>query len=605
VSVAPTHQASPHRGQVWERWCAYLAALVPLLVGTWRVAEHAQWSGDLATLRTLGWVPVSVNGWLSAWLGQLAVTLPVGTLSMRLGLVGSVGAAGAGLAAYHLGRRWLMANADTPRLGPVLALSGAWLAVLAPTWQLDAAVPGGATVGAALFFATLLVDAPRRGARTWLLWGGGLGLTTLESPWIGVVLLVSLTLRVAQGRVLPGLRLLGIGATAFVLTPGLLLLPLLIGVGRDGAWAQLAVQSAKGLAGELPLSFTGVERWWIEPGVLGTVTAVAGLLWVVAKRELRRLVLPLLPALLVWLVAVPAAGTRSGPALAVSLLGLVVAGQLSAVGVQTVVLLLQRLTLPLAQPAAVLLAVFHLSAVFVGLDASALLVAQRDSAATDHWTEEALAALPDRAVVLVREPRSALRLLVARRARAERSDLVLAPLALLEHPDFAAAALAEEPALAALIRELAMEGRVGEFSLSSLADARPVVLDVDQQWDPRLLVHVIPGPLWLQFSPTPQGRSDRSTPRVLDRSAWQRVRDVASLAGARDADTLAVLVAAAMQQSVVLATLGDREPLELVLKDLERVDGQQALTTRLRTRLAASPKGALDLRDALTPSARP
>jgi len=279
--------------------------------------------------------------------------------------------------------------------------------------------------------------------------------------------------------------------------------------------------------------------------------------------------------------------------------GLLVVGLLSSLGVQTVVLLLQRLRLPLAQPSAVLLAVFQLSAVFVVLDASALLVAQRDGAATDLWTEEALAALPPRSAVLVREPRCALRLLVARRARGERPDLLLAPLGLLEQPSFAAAALAEEPAMAPLVRELAMEGRPGEYSLSSLADARPVILDVDAQWDTRLYGHLIPGPFWLRFEATAQGRSDRSTRSVIDRAAWQRVRDEASLSAHRDLDTLAVLASAALQQSVVLGLLGDRESVETVIADLESTESQAPLAATLRARLAAPQRDARGLTELL------
>ena len=93
---------------------------------------------------------------------QLASLLPIGGRLLRASLVSAVGVALSARLAYALARRVLDDNADTPRLSPPLALSAALVATLAPAWQLEGTIAGGATLAVALVLAGLAA-APARG----------------------------------------------------------------------------------------------------------------------------------------------------------------------------------------------------------------------------------------------------------------------------------------------------------------------------------------------------------------------------------------------------------------------------------------------------------
>jgi len=136
-----------------------------------------------------------------------------------------------------------------------------------------------------------------------------------------------------------------------------------------------------------------------------------------------------------------------------------------------------------------------------------------------------------------------------------------------------------------------MTGRTSEFALTSLADARPLFVELDPAWDLRLFDHLRPTPLWLGFTPHTLGRSDRGIAVSDDsgRRAFRRVLAVAKGVPGGDAATLAVLAANAREQAIVLAALGDKDSTRRVLADLAHIDPSSGLPARLEEQLRAPP----------------
>jgi hypothetical protein len=174
--------------------------------------------------------------------------------------------------------------------------------------------------------------------------------------------------------------------------------------------------------------------------------------------------------------------------------------------------------------------------------------------------------------------------------------VVVVPLSLLGQPNLASKLLAAEPNLAPLIRDLSIIGAPSALALTQLADARPLFVDFDPRWPARLHEHLLPGSLWLRFSPHPLGRSDRA--RALERTHTAVERLLPALG--RDTGEAAGRVRAALaqrlrEQSALLAALGDRDSVKLALADLERVQPGDGFGKALNGRLAEQARGRVDV----------
>jgi hypothetical protein len=275
-----------------------------------------------------------------------------------------------------------------------------------------------------------------------------------------------------------------------------------------------------------------------------------------------------------------------------SIAGLALAG---AVTVQSAALGLRRARIPFAEPASVLLIAFHFTLAFISAEASAYAADRRDQNAADVWTDEALAAIPPDALLLVRSEAYAYRLWAARSVRGERPDLTVVPLPLLERGNVQARLLREAPELAPLIREMAIAGRPSEFALSSLADARPLLVEFDPSWDARLREHLLLRPFWMQFTAHPLARSDRKASLARAGQGFSRVLAATQKPGLRDAATRAVLLATLRERAILLASLGDRDTAAEVVKSLATLDPSDPVSRELEARLKARQRGQVDV----------
>lgn len=589
------------RGALSE-WCGWLAFAIPLLVTLLRASPFTQWRDDLAVVRGLGFVPMAGEGTLASLLMQAASLLPVGGRLLRASLVGALGLAISARLVYTFAERLLRANAATPRLTPPLALAASLSATLAAAWQLEGTIAGGATLAAALALAGILLrpDARVGDARVWLGFGALVTVTTLESHSAGAALAVALAAQVLALGELPARRSIALFGAGALIAAALMLVPLLLRPLSGRAWVDLGygLSSADLIAADVAAERPGaLGAWFADVGLVSVVLALGGLGWGLARTRTRWLAAPL-AALVAADLLFPA--TRTGlvaadPLAALRLLAVAALAIAAALGVHTLALGLLSSRLPMARGAAVLLVAFDFTLVLVTGEDSSYVADRRTQNAAEVWTDEAIGNLPPRSLLLVRSEAVAWRLWAARHVRGERPDVVVVPVPLLSRGSVAASLLREEPALAPLVRDLVISGRPSEYALSTLADARPLFVELDPEWDRRLVHHLIPRPLWLGFAPHALGRSDRTAALERGHRSFSRVLAVARTPDYRDAATLSVLTARAREQAVVLASLGDRDSVADLLLGLRDIDPGDPIAAELEARLGEKRRGGVDV----------
>jgi hypothetical protein len=597
--AVPSPPDPPRPSRHWfESAGAWLAATIALVITLWRISEGAQWRDDLAVVRGLGLVPIGGEGVLSTLLMQLFALVPVGGRLMRASAVSAVGVAVTAALAYELTRRVLEHNARSPLLGAALARAAALMATLSPSWQLEGTIAGGAAVAAALALGTVLLrpDATTVDARTWLACGLLFGLTLMESHAASLVVLGALALQVLSLRELPPRRgamlfAIGGGAAAGFCAMLTLLRPL-----ASRAWVDLGYDlvglglTAQDLAAERP---GALAAWVGELGVVAMALAGLSAIWGLARTRTRWLVVPLVVFVAADAIfpSSRASQLSADPLAPIRLLALVAIAAGVALGVHTVALGLKKVQMPMARPAAVLLVAFDATLLLVTAEDSSYVASRRGQFATAVWTDEALSFLPPRSLVLVRSRAIAWRLWAARVVRGERPDVVVVPVRLLGRGSVARRLVELEPGLADLVRDVAISGRPGEYSLSALADLRPLYVEFDPDWDPRLSEHLVPGPTWMRFSPHALGRSDRERGLESGLESFRRVVAVAGRPTARHEATLAMLRARVHDQVLALAAFGDWESLDQTLEALAVLDAEDPLAAELHRRMAGRRKG--------------
>jgi hypothetical protein len=342
---------------------------------------------------------------------------------------------------------------------------------------------------------------------------------------------------------------------------------------------------------------TALASWLADVGVLSFGLAASGLVIGLLRKRTRGSLLPLF-AFVLGDLAIP---VNRSPVLspdafgALRLLALAALAVSAALAVQTSAVALTRARIPFAEPASVLLVVFDFTLVFVSAEDSAFAADRRGEPAAQVWTDEALQSLPPGGLLLLRSEAVAWRLLAARIVRGQRPDLVVVPMPLLERGNVRARLLAAEPALAPLVREVALSGRPSEYALSTLADARPLFVEFDPELDHAQLEHLIPEPFFMRFAPEPLGRSDRVAGLQEGLDEFREVIAETEHDGMRDAATRSVLLAETHGQALVAAALNDRKNIDAALAAVRELDPDDALAKDLTAELKAKPRGELSL----------
>jgi len=600
----------------YERVLLWVVAALPAAITIWRLSGSAQWRGDLPAVRDQGLVAIHFGGTVSTVATQLLGLLPLGSVAFRAALASAL-ALGVAAVLVHRIARVLLARVPglSPPLAAILSSIAAVMAALSPAWQCEGTVAGGATfavmllllcVDLALVLSELPALAPTATGR-WLWLAGALGLTLVESvpaglaAGAGAIALTATAGRLPRPRLVPWL----VGTTVLVVavgSAGLLLRPL-----SPGSWSD--VGHALSMASLETLDVDTARRttlvaWLDEVGALSLALAGLGLVSGAFRERSRAIVTALVALLLCDLIYPSAVATQLVPeplaALRCAAMAAFSIG--AAVGVAEIVVFLGSLDIPMARAASVLTVAFHITLVAVTSEDAAFAADRSDHVAAEEWTDEALGRLPRNAALLVHAPELAWRLWAAQMIRGERPDVLVIPVPMLRHGRVTANLLPSEPAVGQLLRDLALTGQASEYGLSLLADARPLLVELDPRWDTRIISHLtIDGP-WLRYEPQVLGRSDRKIAAhvLVGGRVLAGIREVV----AADRPSATVVAKTIKEHVTALALLGMGETARPWIDGVERLDPDDPFVIGARLRIAYAvdhrrSRGSVELRDLL------
>ena len=601
-----------------ERCLVFVAVALPFVFAVSRATASAQWRSDVAALRDHGLVSLSFGGSLTTVMTQGADLLPLGSLAFRGAMVSATALAVGCWFCFRIIRRVLSWSALRPELAALFAALGTLTAGLSGTWQHEATVAGGAMVAVALALAAIdqavSIAGPRtasltpQGARRWLLLSGLVVATLVENLPAGVAVAVAVAACVATEGRPPPRRLVPsmVAMLVFVGAP-LAALPLLRRLAPRG-WSDIGrVLSSTSLAPMKldPGRTAALEAWVRQFGYVALSLAAIGLLVSVFRPRRRAAMAAVVALVLADLVYPMAAAPELGsdPLGALRVLALASLAMAAAFGLAELVAFLLRLTVPMARTASVLVVVFYMTIIAVTSEEAAFDSDRAELYAAEEWTDTCVVGLPVRSAVLVHSPEMGFRFWAARLLRGERPDTVVIAAPLLARGSAMPNLLPVEPEAAQLVRDFALTGKAEEYSLSALADRRPLYVELDREWDRKVVDHLAIDGAWLRYSPQVLGKSDRSmTSHVLVKGG----RVSASIdTGMMRGDSTAVITTRTLKEhATTLSLIGMNKESGELLAGIEHLDGDDAFATSARLRLAHATRRrrghrSLELRDLL------
>src|SRR5690606_24107217 len=139
--------------------------------------------------------------------------------------------------------------------------------------------------------------------------------------------------------------------------------------------------------------------------------------------------------------------------------------------------------------------------------------------------------------------------------------------------------------------DLAAEGAVSEYALGELADTRPLRVEFDPAWTPRMLAHLVGDGLWFRFAPHAMGSSDRHAGLASVERAVRRVERSARTRYGSDAATLERLGHGIFQHALVASILGERRTAQRFFRRLKRMRPEDSRVVELQAALDEQPRG--------------
>ena len=573
------------------------SALAPTLVATTQLDIYASGGRDAAIVRTAGLGYAGGFHALDAWLAALFAFVPLGTRVLRTELVGVFLLGTTAALAFVLIRRSLVALAGPSAWAPVVAALATATMSLSYPFQHEATCPGSSLAGVVLVL-TALTSAEAAPFQA--------GLVTLALTYdIPVGLCVAAA--VVAGRVVPR----PLSTTVGVAPPRAFSSGLALALGGAAGLVPFVLSAARGRVTSLSTSSRlfasafgddstgggfrhGAAVVLAELGEAMALLAVVGLAWGLWSRKARPWIVPLAAAFAVAVVAfVQVSGGARDAWGAPGLLVMVVAVAFAAIAMHEGVLRVARARLPLAGASAAMVVVLEAAFPAVQLDDGLARASRRSLDALSTWEDAAFAGLPGGVLVLVAAPKLYTRLLATKASGGLPGDFQLIPTFDATN-EAAAAALAHDPRLVPLFRDVALTGVPQELSMSSLAAQRPLALAADPEWDRSLTRHLIPGGLLAVFEPEPRGGSDRK--RALDDSQGWRTRLAASLGPERDAALASLTATILFDRAVAAAETGEREVALRAIQDASTFAPKDPRIQELTLREVSS-RGAIDVRD--------
>jgi hypothetical protein len=610
--------AQPSRSRL-DGFIEKLVVSIVLATGLVRSSGGPQWRGDMTAVRDLQLVVIDVGGAVTTELTQAIGLLPLGSLSFRAAMVSVCALGMASWCLFRIARR-VLEQAKTPaRLASVLSGIAALSPALSPTWQLEATVGGGALVAVALVLAgTWLVlevgdrhqaALTPRASHRWLAIAALIGATFAESLPAGFALLVVVAAVAATATRPPPLALRWPLFGVATLSGLFLIVPRWLRPLAPRSWADVGRALSSADLQSLDVAATrslALHAWFDELGIISLGMAGLGLALGLLRERLRVWVAPIVALGLLDLLypLSGASGLSADPLVALRCLTLSMFSVAAALGIAAIVRFLYHLDVPMARPAASLVVVFHLSVAAVACEEAGFVADRSEHDAARAWTDDALGALAPRAAVLVHSPALAWRLWCAQSIAGERPDVLVVPVPLLHHGEVTANLLPSEPRVALLLRDYALTGRASEYGLSALADERPLLVELDETWDKRLVGHLkVEGP-WLRFVSEVIGRSERENgaPHIYTRPGNRVLRGMNDVMS-RDASSVAIVLKTLKEHAAALSLFGGFDAAQPLLDGIEQLAPHDAFLIGARVRLASATlrktRHGVELRDLL------
>jgi hypothetical protein len=493
-------------------------------------------------------------------------------MAFRASLVASLGLALAGFLLFR-GIERALTERQPSLLNSLVALLATCTAVLSPSLLREGSVGGGASVALALGLALLLGSTGPLTARRWAGLGAGLGLLLAENAVLAVVVAAALLVRTLVLRPRTVERGFSFAAAGFAGVALLVLVPMLVRPLAPSSWLGVGLAHGFGDLKHLDIQSLrnrGLGAWISQVGLAAGGLSALGLALGLLRGASRGWALALLvPLGLDLLMPATSSGLLTADPLApLRQLAFGSAAALSALGLQQIVLFLLSSRLPMARSAGVLALASHAALVTLVAEEAIPQADRNRNLGAEVWTDQAIELLPASSLLLVRSEALLWRLWAARLGSGMRPDITVVPVPLLGRGKVAGALLREEPALATLLRDVSATGEPSEFGLSTVADVRPLFLELDTRSDRRLASHTTSEALWLRFAPQPYGSSDRRAGRNAATTAFYRVVAAARRQDPHDEATLEVLAAHTRSLAIASALVHDRESVALALDQL-------------------------------------
>jgi len=596
----------------WTRFDQALlagCALFPAALAAAGVTSAPPASHDEGVVRTvaLGWTGIFRG--LDVMVAAPFLGVPLGTRALRVGLASAVIAGISGAIGFVVSRALVVAvrpATASPRLlsavGAALVLAG----VLAPLWQADASAPGGTVTGALLVLAAVAIGQhgyaraeaqPGSDVRpVWRALALVAGLAASYEPLVLAATALAIgpwvhgLLRLQERKrseLLDALPAFALGLAPFALAAALSRRAPELALAAPGTFASPLGERAGAGVALAPWAAT-------EIGYVILAAAVAGAVLTARVPAARRVLASLVGVVAVGWVALalkaPSGPWHTGAPILAATLAI---HMLAAVALAAAVVAIGAARVPFAQASAALVVVLELVLPVRATDETLGRREGRVSDGASVWTEVAWGAAPTAAVVLVSSPEAMRRVAAARAVGQMRADLLVVPTFALPSR-VTDRALAAEPRLAPLYRDVALGAPPEELSLAQLASQRPLLAAFHPSWDRNLARHLVPVGLSTRFEPEPRGASDRR--RGLDAFASGRDRLVRVALTKKDPELASATASLLRGRAIGIAACGERDVLSRALDDLRPFAPDDSVANTLVRRIVTS-KGAIDVHD--------